>query len=112
MNPTYTLFIDICLTKLEDKDNIWMRAIIRLPYVPRNCDKLKLTSDNGDDTLELELESVIYDTAEGCFVSDIEDDRMVQHFREDGTLCEQDAVATYKAFGFTRLNFPQGEGRT
>lgn len=109
MNPSYTLFVDVCLTKPVCKDSIWMRLVTRVPFVPRIGDKIRLTE--GDETLDVELANVTYDMSEGTFVEEQEDDQMVTNYSESGTLGEAEAVAGYSTFGFVRLNFPQGVGR-
>lgn len=112
MNPTYTVFIDVQLNKLITGEEIYMRYVTRLPYVPRTGDNLRLTAIDEDTTLDLVLDKVTYDMAEGAFVVDIEDNVMVDNYRDSGMHDEAGVIQSYKSFGFSRLNYPQGEGRT
>lgn len=111
MNPSYRLFIDIQLTRPVASETTYMRGVIILPYVPRQGDKIRLTSIDGESTLDIELDSVVYDSAEGYFMADIEDETMVTNFSEDGTLREAEVIGQYTPFGFQRLTYPQGTGR-
>lgn len=113
MNPSYTVFIDVTLSKIITGDEVYMRLVTRLPYVPRAGDTIRLTDDNTQDpsTLDVKLDNVTYDVADGMFVCDLEDARMEEQYREDGTFGEAETVALYKSFGFQRLNYPQAEGR-
>lgn len=112
MNPSYTLFVDVCLTKPIACDNIWMRLVMRIPFVPREGDVIRLTSDiEGVDTLDVTFVNVVYDCESGTFIEQQEDTFMVDAYSEEGVCHEQEAIAKYKAYGFTRLNFPQGVAR-
>lgn len=111
MNPNYPLFIDVQLTKPITSQSVWVRYVMRIPYVPREGDKIRLTNTDNEETLDLQLESVIYDSAEGNFMADLSDETMVENYGEDGTVREAEVVAKYTAFGFVRLNYPSGEGR-
>lgn len=112
MNPTYRLFIDVCLNKPIESESIWVRLVTVLQFVPRNGDSIKLTDDATGDTKTLDLSGVVYDMSEGHFVSDICDDTMAQNYKNGDAIDEAGLVSEYKQFGFVRLNFPQMEGRT
>ncbi|MES2704818.1 MAG: hypothetical protein V4649_19420 [Bacteroidota bacterium] len=101
----------MCLTKPIADQSIYMRLVTVVQFVPRNGDTIKLTDDATGDSVQLELTDVVYDMAEGMFVSDITDERMIESYSEDGILCEQETTNWYKQFGFVRLNYPQGEGK-
>lgn len=108
MNPSYVLFIDICLTKPVAADNIWMRLVMRIPYVPREGDVIRLTSETeGVDTLDVTFVNVVYDAESGTFIEQQEDTAMVDAYSEEGLCHEVETIAKYKLYGFTRLNFPQ-----
>lgn len=111
MNPSYRLFIDVCLNKPIEAESIWLRRVTTLQFAPRNGDKLLFTVEETEAQLEIELQNVVYDMTNGHFVSDIEDNQMVDSYREQGVLNEAEAIAMYKQHDFVRLNFPTGEGR-
>lgn len=111
MNPSYPVFIDICLTKPRASDNIWLRYVTRIPYVPRNGDVLRLTSDDEESTIDITFVNVVFDASSGTFIEQQEDDAMVDSYSEEGLCHEADALGKYTAFGFHRLNYPQGEAR-
>lgn len=111
MNPNYALFIDIQLSKPITSEGIWLRLVTRIPFVPRDGDKLVLTSTDQESTLTLELDNTTYDMSEGYFISEILDESIVEQYQQDGTHHEADAIAQYTPFGFVRLNYPQREGR-
>jgi hypothetical protein len=110
MNPSYRLFVDIQLTKPISTETTYLRYVTILPFVPMEGQKIRLTSIDESTTLDIELESVMYDSAEGVFMADIVDDTIVQNYSEDGTLREAEVIAGYTPFGFQRLNYPQGVG--
>lgn len=112
MNPSYTLFIDICLTKPIAADNIWMRLVTRIPFVPREDDVVRITSDTeGVEPLDVTFVNVVYDMESGTFIEQQEDTAMVEWYAEEGVLHESEVLAKYRLYGFTRLNFPQGVAR-
>lgn len=112
MNPAYRIFIDVCLTKPVASGSIWMRLVKYIPFVPRDGDKIRLTPETeGEDQLDITLCNVVYDVESGTFIEQQEDDAMVVSYSEEGILNEATALDHYKKYGFTRLNFPQGEAR-
>lgn len=112
MNPSYRIFIDICLTKPVASGNIWVRLVKYIPFVPRAGDKIKLAAETeGEEPLEITFCNVVFDVEEGYFLEEQEDDAMVQSYSEDGLMNETQVLAHYKKYGFVRLNFPQGEAR-
>jgi hypothetical protein len=112
MNPAYRIFIDVCLTKPVASGNIWVRLVKYIPFVPRDGDRLRLQPETeGEEPLDMTLCNVVYDMDSGTFIEQQEDDRMVESYSEEGLLNETEAVEHYKKYGFTRLNFPQGEAR-
>lgn len=104
--PNYRMQIDICIRKPIEDQSIWLRHMRNLPFVPRNGDTIRLTSEDGESTHDIELESVVYDTSEGYFVADIVDDTAVENYAANGVCAEGDIIAFYSQFGFIRLNFP------
>lgn len=109
INPSYRIQIDICLNKPVAEDSIWVRHIRMLPFVPRDGDVIRLTSEDEEYTQDITLENVVYDTAEGFFIIDIEDNTLIENYREHGVLNEKEVLAEYKTFGFERLNFPTAQ---
>jgi hypothetical protein len=86
-----------------------MRHIRYLPFVPHEGDTLRFTSDDEENTIDLELSSVVYDVAEGSFICEISIDSMIDNYSEGGVCKEGEVMDTYKPFGFQRLNFPTGQ---
>lgn len=109
MNPNYRLQVDICLTKPRADDSIWMRLVKNIPFVPRNGDTIRLYDENEEDTLDLTLDDVVYDTISGNFTCDLSIDTMVENYSESGTCNEKEVVAAYVPFGFVRLTFPTAQ---
>lgn len=109
MQPHYTLFIDMCLTKPREADNVWVRLVKTIPFVPREGDTIRISPDvEGDSPLDVTLENVVYDCEDGVFIEEQSDNTMCDTYREEGLLHEQDVLASYTKYGFIRLTFPVG----
>lgn len=106
MNPLYRVQIDVCLKKPASKDNIWMRRMSNLPYAPREGDTIVVESDDGEETLELTFDRVVYSVPSGQFEADITDTTLVDEIEEEGVCNESKLLAQYQSFGFLRLNIP------
>lgn len=110
MQPHYTLFIDMCLTKPIEKDNIWVRLVKTIPFVPRKGDVIRIAAEvEGVAPLDIELENVVYDCADGVFLEEQEDQSMCESYRTEGVVNGVEAVGKYTQYGFIRLNFPTYE---
>ena len=109
MNPSYRIQIDVCLAKPMEKDNIWLRHVKTLPFVPRVDDTLILTSDDEEETLDISYDTLKYDCAAGTFVAAFTDETLVENYSTDGVCRDKDSVTMYEGFGFVRLNYPQGQ---
>ena len=104
--PNYRLQLDVCIRKPIESQSIWLRHVRNLPFVPRNGDTIRLTSEDGESTHDVLLEDVVYDTAEGYFTHDSTDETAVENYAVDGVCEEQSILKFYAQFGFIRLNFP------
>lgn len=109
MNPQYKLQIDICLLTPVASQSIWMRHIRYLPYVPREGDTIRVTSEDEEQTLDLTFQEVVYDTAAGMFVCDIQDSALSEAYGDTGSCNTSELVASYVSFGFSRINFPTAQ---
>lgn len=109
MNPNYKVQLDVCLIKPIAEQNIWLRRMCYMPYVPREGDILRLTSEDEESTLDLTVDNAVYDVSSGMFMVDIEDETLVDQYRESGLNTDKEAVDSYRAFGFVRLNFPTAQ---
>ncbi len=109
MNPNYKVQIDVCLVLPVASKNIWMRQIRYLPFVPRPHDVIRLTSEDEESTLDLTIDSAVYDAANGMFVVEIADEALVEQYSNSGVVGEAAQVQSYKSFGFCRLNFPTAQ---
>jgi hypothetical protein len=114
MNPSYKLQIDVCLRKPVESESIFLRHVRYLPFVPRVGDTIRLTSEATEETdaqtLDISLDSIVYDAAEGVFIADITDDSIVEHYSETKSCNDKEIVANYTQFEFLRLNFPTVQG--
>lgn len=107
MNPSYKLQIDVTLVKLVTAQNIQLRRIGYLPFVPRSGDTLRLTNEDETDTVDLTLDGVVYDQANGLFIAELEDQTLVEEYKEAGNYAnEKETVQAYTTYGFVRLNYP------
>ena len=104
MNPNYRIQLDVCLVHPKAGEHIWLRRIGNLPFVPANDQTLVFTSDDGEQTLDVTLENVKYDTATGAFVAEVSDETACDNYKESGLTCTNSILANYLPFGFTRLN--------
>lgn len=115
MNPSYPLFIDVCLAKPLGSEPVWLRYVTRVPFVPRAGDKLRIPLEQeGEDEgepLDITFVNVTYDIAAGAFFEEQEDDEMVDNHTAEGVLHEAAVIAKYSPYGFRRLNYPQGVAR-
>jgi hypothetical protein len=106
MNPNYKIQIDVCLRKPVDADSVWVRRMLYLPFAPLEGQSIRLTSEDEEQTLDLVLESLVYDTHAGHFVVDITDDTLINSISESGSCDLSESLGQYIAFGFMRVNFP------
>lgn len=106
MNPLYRLQIDVCVRKPIEDDNIWLRRIINIPFVPRDDDSIRLLSLDEESVLTITLANVVYATAEGQFEADITDDTLVDTYSLTGTFKDSEVLQNYLPFEFIRLNMP------
>lgn len=108
MIAQYKVQVDVCLRKPVEENNIWMRHVRYLPFVPRAGDTLRLTAETEDEaeTLDVAFDSVVYDAAEGVFVAEYTDDTIVEHYSATGLCNHKDLIAVYARFDFVRVTFP------
>ena len=104
MNPHYRVQIDVCLVHPKAGDHIWLRRIGNLPFVPSEGQVMRFTNDSEDQTLDITLDNVVYDTAGGMFVSEISDETACETYKNQGSTHTSELLANYLPFGFTRLN--------
>lgn len=109
MNPNYRVQIDVCLSKPVTDEAIWLRRIQTLPFVPVEGQSIRLTSEDEEETLDIILESVIYDSHSGQFVVDITDEALIVEYAESGSCDTAALIKQYAPFGFIRLNYPTGQ---
>lgn len=109
MNPSYRVQIDVCLKHPREEDDVWLRHIRWLPFVPRSGDTLRLTDEMDENTIDLTLESVVYDVTGGVFIAEITDETPTEFFRDAGVCNAAESIAMYKPFDFQRLNFPTAQ---
>lgn len=109
MNPSYKVQIDIVLKKPVEDQNIFMRRIQYLPYVPRDNDTIRISNEDESDTVDLTMDGVVYDAANGIFLVTLEDETLIEEYKEQGRSDDKAAVESYKAYGFIRLNFPTAQ---
>ena len=109
MNPSYRLQIDVCLKHPRDADDIWLRHMRWVPFVPRAGDVIRFTDDDDEITIDVTLESVVYDAAGGMFVAEVLDETPIESFRDTGVCNAAEAAMNYTPFDFQRLNFPTAQ---
>lgn len=109
MNPHYKVLISITLNHPVADKSTEMQLVTYLPFKPQDGDTIRLTSEDGEQTLDLTLGNTVYDTADHVFICSMEDDEQISTYSEKGTCNTNDLVAQYQAFGFTRMNWPQGQ---
>lgn len=102
MNPAYRYQIDIQVQALRSGEDITLRRIAYLPFVPRNGDTIRLTSQD-DDTMDIELQGGYYDSKGGVFVFTLVDSQVYDSPREGEPVTQQEVVATYAPFDFVKL---------
>lgn len=110
MNPSYKIMVTVTLAHASEARDIQMQRVSYLPFAPRAGDILRLTDENDEtNTIDLPLEGVVYDTANGMFLAELEDSTLADEYREHGQADDKQAVETYKAFGFVRTTFPTAQ---
>lgn len=107
--PNYRIQLDVCIRKPIEAQSIWLRQVRNLPFVPRDGDTIRLTSEDGEDTFDIQLDGVVYDASEGYFVVDTVDETACENYADHGTCDETEVVAAYTHFGFIRVTFPVGQ---
>lgn len=110
---TQYLAIDICIKGLTESEDIWMRKIVPLTFVPMEGMRLKLcvTPDEADDDIEhdIVIENIHYSFKEGQWIEEQEDTELYYALRQgepNRLQLTRDKVAYYEQLGFMRLNFP------
>lgn len=112
----HRLAIDICIRGLTDNDNIWMRRIFPLMFVPMEGMRFKIymRDEQTDEEYEkdIALENVYYSFRDGMFIEEQNDDTLLDFQREGRAVIyseKQDYILDYENLGFMRLNFPQAQ---
>lgn len=109
MNPQYKVMLSVTLNHPVADKSIELQQVRYLPFVPMDGQVVRVASEDGENQLDLTLYNIVYDTSEGMFVCCLEDDEQIQTYNETGTCNASDLVASYVSFGFTRINYPQGQ---
>lgn len=112
----HRLAIDICIRGVVDNDNIWMRRIFPLTFVPMEGMRFKvyMRDEKTDDEYErdIALENIHYSFRDGMFIEEQNDDTLLDIQREGKPVIyseKQDYILDYENLGFMRLNFPQAQ---
>lgn len=113
MNPTpfYTLAIDVTIKGLRDADDIVMRCMKIVPFVPMNGMAVELWCDDlgGEEgKFRIQLENVYYSFSESTFIEEHDDNDLIETLRagQCTSADKEELLNWYKAFGFARLNYP------
>jgi hypothetical protein len=112
MTPYYTLALDICIRGLRESDDVWMRCVKLVPFIPVNGVALELWHDDSEaeeeGTHKITLENVHYSFQHSMFIEEQADDDLVLLLREGNNVNEtrEELIKFYSLFGFTRFNFP------
>ena len=106
MNPSYRYQIDITILGVRDVEDVTVRKIGYLGFVPRNGDVLRFTNEETDETLDIELEGGVYDSAAGCHVFALTNDDIRTSYRDNTPIHMGDVIAMYKPYDFQRLRTP------
>lgn len=112
MNPSYKLQLDLYIRMPVESQSVWMRRIGYLPFVPRQGDTLRISSDKDEEQqADLTIDETVWDMAGGMFIGTITDDSIVEAYSEgglSGPLLNK-TLDEYQQLGFMRLNFPQAK---
>lgn len=113
MTPYYTLALDICIRGLKDTDDVWMRCVKLVPFIPINGATLELWHDDSEaeeeDTHKITLGNVHYSFQHSMFIEEQADDDLLEGLRDgsiQGTYARDELIKFYGFFGFVRFNFP------
>lgn len=111
--PFYTLAIDIRILGLKEVDDVVMRCIKLVPFIPMNGITLELWHDDSEleeQTHLITLENTRYSFEHSMFIEEQDDVSIYESVRA-GELCmaeRNELIKWYSAFGFTRINYPRG----
>ena len=111
MNQYHMLAIDICVRGLRDADDIWMRCVKMVPFVPFDGVTLELWHDDSEHeeaTHKITLENTFYSFQHSMFIEEQADEELLEDARA-GLLTSarrDDIIKWYQSFGFTRMFYP------
>ena len=103
MNPSYRYQIDVRINALRSSEDVVLRRVGYLPFVPREGDVLRFTADKTDDTMDIGLSDGHYDVAGGVFTFKLEDNQVYESPREGEPVTQQEVIDVYTPFDFVRL---------
>lgn len=112
MAPYYTLAIDLCIRGLKDSDDIWMRCVKLVPFIPINGVTLELWHDDNEadeeGTHKITLENTHYSFQHSMFIEEQADETLVESLRSGETVgtLRNELIKFYSLFGFTQYMFP------
>lgn len=120
MNPQYKIQITATLVGARASQNIEMRLVKYIPFVPREGDMVRLLAYDEDiahsdgteaevTTVDIPIGSILYDFSSGMFLTDFEDTTILDGHFNGEAVCAKSAVRRYESLGFGRVNYPQAQ---
>lgn len=101
MNPSYRLMLDVYVIAMREPEDVKLRRVQYLPFVPRAGDVLQFTND-AEETIDLQLEEVVYSLTDQQFTGTIQDDGVREAAREGAGVLMGERIKMFESFGFLR----------
>lgn len=111
MTPYYTLAIDVTIKGAKDSEDITLRCVKMVPFIPATGQVLELWHDDSEgeeETYRVELVNVYYSMQHSMFIEEQEDHDLDALVRGGaGTAIHlKELLQWYGRFGFTRVSYP------